>query len=725
MVIEAEHPNLPSNWKRETSKSPFTGNSYIIWRGGNSFGSPGSAKITYKVRINSPGKYRFIWRNVIAVVANQHPTTEHNDSWLKINADEFYGQKGSSRVWPKGSGRTPNPHGASGEGFFKVYANSLNWNWGTWTSDFNGHFIYAEFDSPGVYDIIVANRSNGHAIDRIVLYKEGQYSANQAQSLSRSQTLCGGGGTPPPPPPPPPGENEDPTVNITSPSNGATITAGSNVTVQLSANDSDGNITKHEIFVNGTRVDQDGTTYSAHTITNIQEGSYTIRAKVTDNDGGTAEDTVNITVGSGGGGNPPPPPPPPPGENEDPTVNITTPADGANLATGSNITVRLNADDSDGTVVKHQIYINNVLRDTDGLNYTPFTLSNAAAGSYEIRATVTDNDGGTASATVNVTVGGGGGTPPPPPPPPGGNNPPTVSITAPSNGANVAVGSTVAVRVNSSDSDGTVVKHQVYVNGVLRDTDPANYTPYNIVNIAAGDHTIEVVVTDDDGDTGSATVNISAGSGGGGTPPPPPPPSGGISLSLMNSTNNSVIGPLFDGKSIVDGGNKNVRVNVSDSNVKSVYMQLRGATVRNQTENAVPYALFGDFSGDYSNGTFNGGSHTLTVQTYSGQNRTGTMLESYSVFFTVAGGGKGAIAFPNPVKQGPVSVKLPEEIQGEAAYSIISSSGIEIERGTLNSKDMGAGGSLQIDSSGMKNDGVYYLVIQANYNSYTVPIVKQ
>ena len=32
-VLEAETASLPSNWKKETAKTPFTGSSYISWRG--------------------------------------------------------------------------------------------------------------------------------------------------------------------------------------------------------------------------------------------------------------------------------------------------------------------------------------------------------------------------------------------------------------------------------------------------------------------------------------------------------------------------------------------------------------------------------------------------------------------------------------------------------------------------------------------------------------------
>lgn len=616
-ILEMENKSLPSNWKKETSKSGYTGNAYIIWRGNNAFNSPGDVGlISYKVKINNPGKYRFIWRNNIGVIANTKPETEHNDSWLKINASDFYGQKGSSKIWPKGSGKFPNPEGGGGKGYFKVFCNSLSYNWKTVTSDNNGHNIYAQFNSAGVYTILVSGRSNGHIIDRMVLYKESQYSAAQAQDLSRSQTTCGGGGGTPPPPPPP----------------------------------------------------DDG------------------------------------------------------GNNNPPTVSITSPNDGQNFSVGSTVSVGISANDSDGSITKHQVYVNNSLVDTDGSNYTPHKITNISSGSYAIRVTVTDNDGATASNTVNITVGGG--SPPPPPPPSGGdNNPPTVSITSPTNGQNFSVGTTVSVSVSASDTDGSVTKYQVYVNNKLVDTDGSNYTPHKIKDINAGSYEIRVTVTDNDGDSASDTINITAGNG----TPPPPPTSNDINLVLVNSGTDSDIKALNNGSTISSGSNKNIRAEVSNNNVKSVAFELRGAKFRNHVENVKPYALFGDEGGDYKVGSFNAGSYTLTVKAYSGLNKSGSLLESRSVSFSVSnsGSGKSAIAYPNPVKQGPVSVKLPEEIQGEAAYAVISPSGTEVARGTIDSRSLGDNRSLQINTSTMKNDGVYYLVIQANYDVYTVPIIKQ
>lgn len=489
---------VAGSWRKETI-SGASGGSALTYRGTDFFSSPGNSVITYKVKINSAGTYKFIWRNQISIIATDAPpSTEHNDSWLKINASNFFGKKGSSIIYPGGSGKTPIAKGATSGGWFKVYTNSVPWSWSTNTSDNDAHEVFATFNSPGVYDILVSGRSKGHTIDRMVLFKENSFSNAQAQDLSRSVTTCSGSTTPTPTPPPPttPTTNQSPTVSITTPSAGQNITAGTNVTVGLSANDSDGTIAKHEVFVNNVKVDTDGSTYTPHIISKIQPGSYAIRATVTDNGGKTASSTVNITVSTSGGTTPTPEPP---ADNTAPVVTFISPSSGQNFNVGDNVTVNLSASDADGTVVKHQIFVNNALVDTDGTSFTPHIIRQIAAGSYVVRATVTDNDGKTASVTTNFTVGNGS------------NSVPIVQFTSLAQGQQFATGTTIFVELSANDIDGTITKYQVFINNNLVDTDGVTYTPHPFRATEAGNYTIKVVVTDNKGATATAEVDIVVG----------------------------------------------------------------------------------------------------------------------------------------------------------------------------------------------------------------------
>ncbi len=707
-IMEMES-KASGSWRKETI-SGASANSALTYRGSNSFSTPGRSIITYNVRINSAGTYRFSWRNKISIIASHNASTEHNDTWLKIGAADFYGQRGSHRVYPGGSGKSPVANGNTSGGWFKIYTNTINWSWSTFTSDHDPHNIYARFSSPGVYSIQISGRSQGHTIDRMVLHKESNYTTAQAQSLSRGATSCSGGTNPPP------AENIAPTVNITNPSNGQTFTAGSNVTIGLSASDSDGSITKHEIFVNNTRVDSDGSTYSPYTINNIQPGNYTIRATVTDNGGKTASRSITISAGSVT--------PPPPTGNENPTVRFTTISNGQNFDAGSTVSVGLSASDSDGSITKHQIYVNGRLVDTDGSNYTPHQITNIPAGNHTIRATVTDNRGATASVSATISVGNVT-----PPTPPTGNASPTVSISSLVEGQRVNTGSNVSIGVSAQDSDGTVTKHQIFVNGRLVDTDGTSFTPHVIRSISAGNYAISVTVTDNEGATGNATVNIVAGSG---TTPTPTPDA--ISFNLIKASTNGNISSLSNGTAISysNAQGANIRAN-APSGTRSVQLTLSGSQSKSAIENVAPYALFGDISGNYFSGNLKSGNYTLRARAYSGSNGTGTKIADTTISFSVSASNSAKAvsseklyAYPNPLKQdGKVSLKLPKAEKGTYLYNVTNSLGVQLDSGKFNTRSSQTDVHLQLSNVAKQVDGVYYMTIIGNGVKQVIPIIRE
>jgi len=587
-VIELESVSSLSNgWRIESSVSGASGNRFLAWRGNDSFNTPGNGTINYKVRINTAGTYRFVWRNRIGIIANSKPTTEHNDAWLRIpDADNFFARRSGSTIFPGGSGKTPNPNGASSGGWFKVYTNTIDWNWTTNTSDNDPHQIFATFNSPGVYTIQISGRSKGHFIDRMVLFQENKVSLSSATSLNREETLCGSG-TPPPPPPPPSGDNEDPTVNITNPKNGQSFEVGNTVTINLAANDSDGSIVKHKIFVNGTLVDTDGNSYSPYQISNIAQGNYNIRARVVDDSGADAESSVNISVDSASDNDPPSSG----GDNAVPTVAITNPTDGQSFEAGDAVTINLAANDSDGSIVKHKIFVNGTLVDTDGNLYTPHQISNIAQGNYNIRARVVDDSGADTETSVNIFVDSASDNDPPSS---GGDNvAPTVVISNPADGENFSAGSTVGIDLSANDSDGSIVKHQIFVNGTLVDTDGSNFTPHIINNIVAGTYVVRALVEDNDGE--SADTQISFAVGGNGNTPPPPAGDDNIAPTVTIASPND--GQNFNVGSTV---NVNLVANDLDGSIVKYQIFVNGKLVDTDGSNFTPHPIRNVIAGNYS-----------------------------------------------------------------------------------------------------------------------------
>ena len=183
VIIEAESiGDLPASWRDQaTTAAPnindpgaATGQGFIIWDGSQSLGNPGNGLLVYPIQINMPGEYRFCWRSQVGKGTSP---TDHNDSWLKIDADAFFGRKGNGNVvCPKEFDPQENdceggvPEGSGRDGWFKVYSSgTTDWTFSTRTSDNDAHQIFARFDAPGLYAIRVSARSSFHALDRFTL----------------------------------------------------------------------------------------------------------------------------------------------------------------------------------------------------------------------------------------------------------------------------------------------------------------------------------------------------------------------------------------------------------------------------------------------------------------------------------------------------------------------------------------------------------------------------
>jgi hypothetical protein len=90
-----------------------------------------------------------------------------------------------------------------------------------------------------------------------------------------------------------------PTVMITSPQNGAFFNPNDSITITADAADADGTIAKVEFFNGLNLLGEDLTSPYTYTVPNIAEGTYTLRAKATDNDNLTRTSAgVTIYVGT-------------------------------------------------------------------------------------------------------------------------------------------------------------------------------------------------------------------------------------------------------------------------------------------------------------------------------------------------------------------------------------------------------------------------------------------
>jgi len=192
VVVEVESIPAATGWVKETSAIGYTGSGYYTWKGGDKFNTPGSGILEYKIKINSPGTYHFRWHNKITSGTSN---TDCNDTWLRIpDADDFFAKNGTSIKYPNGGmfvQSTTIVEGTSANGWMKVYCSgTTDWTWSCRTSDSDPHEIYATFNKAGVYTVQISARSNYHAIDRFVLFKDAKYTVAAATSNSLAETVC-------------------------------------------------------------------------------------------------------------------------------------------------------------------------------------------------------------------------------------------------------------------------------------------------------------------------------------------------------------------------------------------------------------------------------------------------------------------------------------------------------------------------------------------------------
>ncbi|WP_299046113.1 T9SS type A sorting domain-containing protein [uncultured Polaribacter sp.] len=208
LTIEMESGVLPSgsNWQKGSESDPNVSGAtidYIFWNGTESFNRLSGAPITYNIKINNPGTYRFAWRGRIGRGTSRG---EHNDAWLRIEADDFFATKQNSPtstevVEPRPNcNNNPNrncPEGSSTEGFFKAFMNRSptgpeDQRWGFVTNANDGdsfRFIWATFNTPGNYSVIVDARSNSFFIDKMVL-RRSNVSDSTAFNLNNPESSC-------------------------------------------------------------------------------------------------------------------------------------------------------------------------------------------------------------------------------------------------------------------------------------------------------------------------------------------------------------------------------------------------------------------------------------------------------------------------------------------------------------------------------------------------------
>jgi hypothetical protein len=359
-----------------------------------------------------------------------------------------------------------------------------------------------------------------------------------------------------------------PTVAITAPANGATVTG--TVSVTASASDNVG-VVGVQFLLNGVNLGAEDTS-SPYAVswdtTSVSAGSHALTARARDAAGNTTtSSTITVTIP----------------DATAPTVSVTAPANGATV-TGT-VSVTASASDNVG-VVGVQFLLDGAnlgAEDTTAPYSVSWNAAAATAGAHTLQARARDAAGNTTtSATITVTVPD--------------TSAPTVSITAPANGATVT--GTVSVTASASDNVG-VAGVQFRLDGVnlgAEDTTAPYSVSWNTTSATAGTHTLAAVARDAAGNTTtSSTITVTV------------PDTTAPAVSLTAPANGATV-----------TGTVSVTANASDDvSVAGVQFLLDGVNLGAE-DTSSPYSV------SWNTATATPGAHTLTARARDAAGNTTT-----------------------------------------------------------------------------------------------------
>ena len=299
-----------------------------------------------------------------------------------------------------------------------------------------------------------------------------------------------------------------PQVRIISPSKDISVDTGYQLGVKAEASDSDGSIRGVKLYI-GSRMIREikrapyewGTgSASPNELNGVSPGTYIIKVEVIDDEGGISSDSFRLTVKKK--------------PNIPPQVQIISPINDLNVETGYQLSVKAEANDSDGSIVGVKLFVDTqMIRE---IKSAPFEwgvgssssneLNGLSNGTYTIKVEARDNKGDTSTDTFTLIVS---------------NKPnvsPQVRIKSPSNNINIIQGDLLKVKAEANDSDGTIKGVKLYINDQL--ISELNNPPYewessesvtspNIFdNLLEGKYVITVVAEDNMGEESKDSIEF-------------------------------------------------------------------------------------------------------------------------------------------------------------------------------------------------------------------------
>ncbi len=270
-------------------------------------------------------------------------------------------------------------------------------------------------------------------------------------------------------------------MSLTAPANGATFTAPATIPITASVT---GTVSRVDFYASGTLIGSAASSPYTMTGTNVAAGTYALTAVAVPTSGASVTSApITVTVNAA--------------TNTTPTVALTSPSSGSSFTAPATIALTAAAADPTDRIAKVDFYSGTTLLGTATASPYAMTWRNVAAGGYSITAKATDSLGDDGDVHGGRRHGRGQHD---------DFQRPTVSLTAPANGATFTAPATIPITASVT---GTVSRVDFYASGTL--VGSAASSPYTMTgtNVVAGTYVLTAVAVPASGaSVTSAPINI-------------------------------------------------------------------------------------------------------------------------------------------------------------------------------------------------------------------------